>query len=45
MEPNDRLPSTNVLLEALVFKMPGSVEDVGSAKSIVLREVRSLTRD
>jgi hypothetical protein len=34
-----------VLLEAPVFKMPGSIEYVGSAASIVLREVSSLTRD
>jgi len=36
---------TRILLEAPLFKMPGSVEDVGSAESIVLREVKSLTRD
>lgn len=36
---------TRILLEVPLFKTPGSFEDIGSAESIVLREVRNLTRD
>ncbi|KAI9764032.1 MAG: hypothetical protein M1840_008908 [Geoglossum simile] len=36
---------TRILLEVPLFKMPGSAEDIGSAESIVLREVKSLTKD
>lgn len=36
---------TRILLEAPLFKMPDSTEDMVSAETIALREVRSLTKD
>jgi hypothetical protein len=36
---------TRILLEAPLFETPGSTEDTGSAEIIVLREVKSLTKD
>jgi hypothetical protein len=36
---------TRILLEVPLFKTPDSTEDIGSAEIIVLREVKSLTKD
>ncbi|KAF7546917.1 hypothetical protein G7Z17_g8094 [Cylindrodendrum hubeiense] len=36
---------TRILLEAPIFKLPDSMGDVDSAESIVLRQVRSLSRE
>ncbi|KAI9766958.1 MAG: hypothetical protein M1839_004666 [Geoglossum umbratile] len=36
---------TRILLEVPLFKMPNSTEDMVSAETIALREVRSLTKD
>lgn len=36
---------TRLLLEVPLFKTPGSTEDISSAEIIVLREVKSLTKD
>ena len=36
---------TRILLEAPLFKMPGTADDISSAEIIVLRQVKSLVRD